>query len=209
MDRVSLFATPIFSFVEAADADRDRELAGRLIEESHGAPGITRSNSGGWHSLPDLTQRQDACYLDLMHRVVAHVQSAFIELAREHDAAVDLRYRFAVQAWAMVMRHGDHTLVHDHTDAHFSVVYYPDAGDADLETFPDSGKLCFVDPRRGASVIPGVELYPTQFAIEPRTGLLVVFPGYLQHFVQPYRGGRPRVSISCNVRLELDATEAS
>jgi hypothetical protein len=38
----------------------------------------------------------------------------------------------------------------------------------------------------------------------------VVFPGWLQHFVQPYRGGRPRVSISCNVRLELEpALEAT
>ena len=105
----------------------------------------------------------------------------------------------------MVMRHGDHALVHDHVEAHFAVVYYPDPGDADLEMFPDSGKLCFVDPRRGGTVIPGVELFPSQFAIDPRPGLLVVFPGWLQHYVQPYRGGRPRVSLSCNVRLELDA----
>jgi hypothetical protein len=28
---------------------------------------------------------------------------------------------------------------------------------------------------------------------------MVVFPGWLQHFVEPYRGTKPRVSISCNV----------
>ena len=208
MDHVTLFATPIFVFVDAADAELDRELAGRLIVESEGAPGIARSNSGGWHSVPDLTRRPEACYQDLMGRVVARVQAAFIELARGQDVTVDQRYRFAVQAWAMVMRHGDHTVVHDHAEAHFSVVYYPDAGDADREMFPDSGKLCFVDPRRGGVVIPGVDLFPSQFAIEPRTGMLVVFPGYLQHFVHPYRGGRPRVSVSCNVRLEIDPTSA-
>lgn len=209
MDRVTLFATPIFAFDDAANAELDRELAGRLIAESQGTPGIVRGSSGGWHSVPDLTQRLEACYQDLMHRVIARVQLAFMELARDEDAMVDLHYRFAVQAWATVMRHGDHTLVHDHTEAHFAVVYYPDAGDADLEMFPDSGRLCFVDPRRGTSVIPGVELFPSQYAIEPRTGMLVVFPGYLQHFVQPYHGGRPRVSISCNVRLEVDPTGAS
>ena len=129
---------------------------------------------------------------------------ARFELARGQEAPIDLHYRFGVQAWAMVMRHADHTIVHDHSESHFSVVYYTDAGDADLERHPDSGKLCFVDPRRGGTVISGIDLFPSQFAITPQAGQLVVFPGWLQHYVQPYRGVRPRVSISCNVRLEAD-----
>lgn len=204
MDGLALFATPIFSFEDAGDAELDRELVRRLVVESESSPGLTRSNSGGWHSVPDLSQRPDACYQDLMRRVVARVQATFFELARGQAEAVDLRYRLAVQAWAMVMRHGHHTLVHDHTEAHFSVAYYPDAGDADPAMYPDSGNLTFVDPRRGGTVIPGVELFPSQFAIVPRPGLLVVFPGWLQHHVQPYRGVRPRVCISCNVRFEVD-----
>src|SRR6187431_687842 len=108
VDRVTLFATPIFSFDDVGDAELDRELAGRLILESEGAAGIVRSNSGGWHSVPDLTQRPEACYQELMRRVVARVQAAIFDLAREQDVAVELRHRYAVQAWAMVMRHGDH-----------------------------------------------------------------------------------------------------
>ena len=204
VDGLALFATPIFTFDDAGDVALDRELVRRLVVESEGSPGVARSNSGGWHSVPDLSQRPDACYQDLMHRVIARVRAAFFELARSQDEAVDLRYRLGVQAWAMVMRHGDHTLVHDHAETHFSVAYYPDAGDADPVMYPDSGKLTFVDPRRGGTVIPGVELFPSQFTIVPQPGLLVVFPGWLQHYVQPYRGGRPRVSISCNVRFEVD-----
>jgi len=207
VERTPLFATPIFSFTDVGDAALDRELAGRLILESEGSAGIVRNNSGGWHSVPDLTRREEACYQDLMRRVVARLQAALDELARDQGAPPEgLRHRFAIQAWGLVMRHGDHVLVHDHADAHLSAIYYPSAGDAELEMFPDSGKLCFVDPRRGGAAIPGLEPFSSQFAIEPRTGMLVVFPGYLQHFVQPYRGGRPRVSISCNVRIEIDAT---
>jgi uncharacterized protein (TIGR02466 family) len=204
VDPVALFSTPIFSFDAPGDTELDRELTRRMVTESDRDPGIARSNSGGWHSVPDLSQRPDACYQELMRRVVGCVQTTFREIAHAQEVAIDRRYRFAVQAWAMVMRHGDHALVHDHAEAHFSVAYYPDAGDADLAMHPDSGKLTFVDPRRGGMVIPGVDLFPSQFAIAPRAGLLVVFPGWLQHFVQPYRGGRPRVSISCNVRLEID-----
>ena len=201
MDRAALFATPICSFADAGNPGVDAELTARLIAEAAREPGLRRSNSGGWHSVPDLSQRPDACYQDLMHRVVAAVRAVFGELARERGAPVP-RYRLAVQAWAMIMRGGDHALVHDHPDAHFSCVYYADAGDADADAFPDSGKLTFLDPRRGSTVIPGADLFPSQLSIEPRTGLLVVFPGWLQHFVHPYRGKRPRVSISANVRFE-------
>lgn len=204
MDRATLFATPVWSFTDAEDAERDRELAGRLVAESEHAPPSARSPGGGWHSAPDLTRRPEACFEDVLRSVVARVEVAFRDAAQDHGATVDLRYRFAVQAWGTVLRHGDHLPVHDHADAHFAAVYYPQAGDADLAMFPDSGKLCVVDPRRGGTAVPGVELFPSQFAIAPQSGLLVVFPGWLQHFVHPYRGGRPRVSISCNVRLELD-----
>jgi uncharacterized protein (TIGR02466 family) len=208
VNREILFATPVFSFGDAGDVELDRELAGRLILESEGAAGIAR-HSGGWHSAPDLSQRPEGCYQDLMHRVVARIEEVIVELVRDQLAPVEPRHRFAVQAWAMVMRHGEHVLVHDHAEAHFSAIYYPAAGDADLEMFPDSGRLCFVDPRRGGAAIRETELFPSQFAIAPRTGMLVVFPGYLQHFVLPYRGGRPRVSISCNVRLEAGAAGAT
>jgi uncharacterized protein (TIGR02466 family) len=204
VDGLALFATPIFMFEDAGDAELDRDLVTRMVAESERSPGIARSNSGGWHSIPDLSQRPEPCYQDLMRRVVTRVQATFFELARGQPAAADVRYRVGVQAWAMVMRNGDHTLVHDHTEAHFSVAYYPDAGDADPANHPDSGKLTFVDPRRGGTVIPGVELFPSQFAVVPQPGLLVVFPGWLQHYVQPYRGARPRISISCNVRFDVE-----
>ncbi|HEY0191068.1 MAG TPA: putative 2OG-Fe(II) oxygenase [Kofleriaceae bacterium] len=205
MEAFALFATPIFTFTDAANGELDRELARRMVVESEHAPGLTRSNSGGWHSVPDLSRRPEPCFQDLMERVASRVQAVFFDVARSQEASTDQRYRLGVQAWAMVMRHGDQAVLHDHTEAHFSAVYYPEVGDADLERHPDSGKLCFVDPRRGGTVISGIDLFPSQFAVTPQQGQLVVFPGWLQHFVLPYRGVQPRVSISCNVRLEATA----
>lgn len=194
---MSLFPTPLFSFEGVGEAELDRELAGRLIRESEGA-------KGAWRSVPDLTRREEACYQELMRRVAARLQAVVEELARDQGAPLEgLRHRFGILAWGTVLRPGEQVLVHDHAEAHLSAIYFPSAGDAELEVFPDSGKLCFVDPRRGAAAIPG--LGAAQLEIEPQNGMLVVFPGYLQHFVQPYRGGRPRVSISCNARVELDA----
>jgi hypothetical protein len=138
-----------------------------------------------------------------MDILVRHVRIAFDEVARSAGQPTEtLRFRFAMHGWAMVMRAGHYTILHDHADAHWSLVYYVDAGDADPEE-ATSGLLAFVDPRRSGLVIPGVDLLPSTFTVRPRTGSIVVFPGYLQHYVHAYRGVRPRVSVSCNVRMEL------
>ena len=141
-----------------------------------------------------------------MQRVVAGARALLVKIARGQGLSADLPYRYGVEAWAMVMRAGDYTVVHDHAHTHFSTAYYADAGNADLAAHPQSGQLTFVDPRRAAAAVPALDLYPAQFAIPCETGMLAVFPGWLQHFVHTYRGTRPRVSISCNVQLELEPT---
>jgi uncharacterized protein (TIGR02466 family) len=202
VDRFALFSTPVLVFAPSEVEELDAELTARLVAEATSSPGLARSNAGGWHSVPDLSLRRDACYQRLMHLVVEQVKAALVEIAGARGLAVDLRYRFGVQGWAMVMEDGDYAVLHDHAEAHFSVVHYADAGDADLDAHPESGKLTFVGPRAGGAAVPGLDLFPGHFSIQPRAGALVVFPGWLQHFVHPYRGRRPRVSISCNVRLE-------
>ncbi|HKE15901.1 MAG TPA: putative 2OG-Fe(II) oxygenase [Kofleriaceae bacterium] len=202
MDRFSLFSTPVLVFAVDDVEELDAELCARLVAEARSSPGVERSNAGGWHSVPDLSLRQDACYRRLMQIVVERVRAALVDIAAARGLTVDHRYRFGVQGWAMVMEDGDYAVVHDHAEAHFSVVHYADAGDVDLDAHPSSGALTFVGPRAGGAAVPGLDLFPGHFSIEPRTGLMVVFPGWLPHFVHPYRGTRPRVSISCNVRLE-------
>ena len=202
MDRFNLFGTPVATFVFDDTDELNRELTSRLLAEAAASPGIQRSNHGGWHSTPDLSLRRDDCYQQLMQRVVHHVYLAFHELAEAQGVAVVGEYTTGLQSWAMVMNDGDYASIHDHAPAHWSVVYYVDAGDADLAAHPKSGMFTLVDPRRATAAIAGVDLFPSHFSIQPVTSMLVVFPGSVQHFVHPYRGRRPRISVSCNARLE-------
>lgn len=203
-DRLSLFATPVAVFHLEGHEALHRELLARLIPESQATPGLRRSNAGGWHSLPDLAQRPDPAFQQLVRMIVDHVarvgHEQYLLAGRPPPAGL----RYGVQAWAMVMRDGDHTVLHDHGEAHWSSAYYLDAGDADLARFPASGALAFVDPRRGGRALPGLDAGAT-FEVRPRAGMLVIFPGWLQHYVHPYRGARPRVAISCNVVVEAVA----
>jgi uncharacterized protein (TIGR02466 family) len=200
MDRFSLFPTPLFVYDVPNVEDMNCELGERLRAEAQASPGVRRANVGGWHSSPDLALRPDPCYRAMMKLIVDHVSATHSKIVSTKGVAPSPPWGFAAQAWAMVMRDGDYTIAHDHGEAHWSTSYYVDAGDADLDRTPDSGALAVLDPRRSGRPIPGLESGST-FTIRPRTGMLVVFPGWLQHYVHPYRGTHPRISISCNVTM--------
>jgi len=202
MDYLALFASPILvAQIDETEA-LNQSLTEQFVAESQDQLGIRRSNVGGWHSFQNLSTREDPLLQELMEMLVEGVQVGLGEFALRRGVDAWPEFRFGLQAWAMVMNDGDYTIPHDHSEAHISGVYYLDAGDADRERHPNSGLLAFQDPRGGLPHIPGVELYPSTFTVEPKTGVLVIFPSFLTHYVHPYRGTKPRVSVSFNARLE-------
>ena len=204
----ALFHTPLSVYDLANVEDMNRDLRDRLCEEARSSPGMRRANVGGWHSPADLALRPDPCFRAVMKLIVDHVGATQSKLVAAMGlSASQSPWRVAAEAWAMVMRNGDYTIAHDHGDAHWSTTYYVDAGDADLERTPDSGALAVLDPRRGGRPLAGIDPGST-FTLRPRTGMLVVFPGYLQHYVHAYRGTRPRVAIACNLTLSPSERDA-
>lgn len=202
MPHIPLFTTPLSMYESPGMVEVNRDITARLVAESVSVPSISRSNVGGWHSQPDLALRPEPCFRTLIQYIVAQVRETVDGLAKESGLRMPAM-RMGAQAWAMVMRNGDYTIPHDHADAHWSTVYYPDVGDADEAAHPDSGLLAFVDPRHGGRPMPGLDLVGKTFTARPSTGRLLVFPGWLFHYVNAYRGQRPRVAVSCNVTFEL------
>jgi uncharacterized protein (TIGR02466 family) len=192
MESFSLFSTPLW-VVDVPGADlAAQHLVPGLVAEARENPGITASNEGGtWHSVPDLAMRGDPAWDAVARMILGQVLAAF-------DAG---SFDCAIQMWATVTPPGGYSVVHDHTGSHWSVALWLDAGDADFELHPRSGVIAFLDPRRVPPTVAGVELHPPVFSVRPRTGAMAIFPGWLQHFVHPYRGSRPRVCISANVQL--------
>src|SRR5262249_29421986 len=149
--------------------------------------------------VPNLAQRPEPCYRSVIEKIITQV-SAMTNALAAASSSPPRRFRFGAQAWAMILRRDDYVMLHDHADAHWSTAYYVDAGD---EVEADrSGALALVDPRRSGRSLPGVDLFGTTFEVRPRSGALVIFPGWLQPYVHPYRGERPRISISCNLIVE-------
>ena len=204
MDRFALFSTPMFVYDPPNTESLNRELTERFVAESIAKPGIQRANMGGWHSIPDVAHRDEPIFQTLIQIIVDHAIQSMQQIATAIGKRSLQPVRCAAHAWAMVMRDGDYTIVHDHGNSHWSASYYLDEGDADLTKYPNSGLFAVLDPRGSSRHIPGIEeASQSTFTVRPKTGRLVLFPGWLEHYVHPYRGTRPRVAIACNLTVSL------
>lgn len=153
-------------------------------------PTVARGERSGWQSASDLldwTPRLRDLGALFAEAVAAIAPDAG---ARGIDAA----------AWANVLTRGDYVTPHTHAGSAWSAVLYVDAGDSGEG---HGGLLSMRDPRAGAAmVVTGANLHDSActFHLYPKTGMLVVFPAWLVHWVVPYQGTRARISVAANLR---------
>src|SRR5262249_27266319 len=107
-----------------------------------------------------------------------------------------------VVAWANVNRHGAYNKPHHH-DGYgviWSGFYYVDTGEAGSGQ-PVGGYTKFQD-RSGApkEVICNPDPYEREVSVKPTSGLMMMFPGRLYHYVEPYEGDRLRITIAFNFK---------
>ncbi len=113
------------------------------------------------------------------------------------EASVDL-------GWANVYRLGDYAHPHAHVRAFASVVYCVDPGDGlDDEGGDAGGKFSIIDPRIKACC-PLQPSHPTKpLVIKLVPGRMMMFPGAVLHFVTPYRGKSPRITMAWNINPKM------
>ena len=179
--------------VPEADA-LNRDLRALILAEETSYPSLGRSNIGGWHSRPDFLQRTQPGVATLTTWLTWAVRRM-----GEATAAGEFTDTVSVSsAWATIWRTGAYDAPHSHPDSSWSGVYYVDAGPRHPD-HPLSGVLEFLDPHGDAEIAmaPG---HPRgePVRVRPESGLLVVFPSWLSHWVHPYAGHSPRIAVSFN-----------
>jgi len=107
---------------------------------------------------------------------------------------------YADDSWASVYRAGDYCMPHSHLRSDVSIVYMLDPGDDDPEE-PMAGKLSFADPRIPACCPDEPSRVTRHMIPEMTAGTMLIFASDYLHSVNPYRGRRPRITLSWNVTL--------
>lgn len=195
-----MFATPLFSHtfrdVTALNA-RLREL---ILERERTTPSATKSNQGGWQSVPDFFDWPDAAVSTLEGMIAQALNAANARVPLPPNLAVE----FELFGWAAVNRRGHYNTTHLHPQSTWSGVYYVDAGDEAREG--PAALLEFNHPISGALMdfFPGI--LPSARTVRPETGMIVVFPSYLLHGVRMYHGERPRICVAFNAHLRRVGT---
>ena len=170
------YHAPLVEAALAAERDPRFGLDGNM--KSHGACGRKAYDLPAW-GVPAATLIHARAML-LAHRSLGH------------------RAVFADDTWASIYRDGDYCMPHSHFRSDVSIVYMLDPGDPD----PDdryAGRLCFNDPRIAwcCNVEPGRATRPLMPDMPP--GTMLLFASSYLHSVHPYRGRRPRITLSWNI----------
>ena len=197
-DLFALFATPVACLPIDNHAEINPGIERAILERKSAVHGLHNSNVGGWQSELDFTEWPEPEVVEL----VDSFRCGVLNMVRILSGIGKFESRLRLVAWANVNRGGDFNQVHTHPGSHWSGVYYVSPGeydDADIE-FP--GQLQIHDPRERADMLihPGTPFgYP--FRIEPRAGMLVIFPGWLAHSVNVFYSKTTRISVSFNAEI--------
>jgi len=113
----------------------------------------------------------------------------FREITRSQTAAAD-------NSWATTYHRGDYCAPHSHPRAMASVVYLlnVEQGGADA-----GGEFRIADPRVGMSCQERVGYVTTPFGPGNVDGTMILFPGSAVHYVEPYWGDEPRITLAWNI----------
>jgi uncharacterized protein (TIGR02466 family) len=145
-----------------------------------------RTNRGGWNST-DNTVLHQPIFGELHKTIRDCCLQAFNEMGLASPA-------FALQSWANIHDRGGFNFQHMHEGALLCGTFY-------LQVPEGSGALVFKDPRPGVhnsyAKGPGANAFK-DIQLHPSAGLLVLFPHWLEHFVEPHGNDTPRICIPFN-----------
>jgi uncharacterized protein (TIGR02466 family) len=194
------FPTLIGKFQIPASAQTNAELAAFLRQREQSHPSQQYANAGGWHSTNDLLESTVPAIATLrgwMAEAIQKMVGATAELPEVQARGAAFRGNFRLTAWGNIIRCGHYHRLHNHPNSAWSGVYYVAAGQADSASL--SGVLELYDPRPFTEIVdvPGSP-YGQRVLVRPQDGLMVLFPGWLYHFVHPYQADGERISIAFN-----------
>ena len=193
-----LFPTPIFWYVFRKVEHLNAELRNLILNQERATPSMAKSNKGGWQSATDFFSWDGSAVATLRRFASRAVEVATARLGIPPNA----RCEFHLSGWAAVGRKGHYNTAHVRPMAAWSGVYYVDPGD-DAPDDGLGGVLELAHPIVAAvmTFFPG--LLPSAPLVRPEAGMIVLFPGYLQHSVRLYHGERPRICVPFNAHLRV------
>ena len=188
-----IFPVSIFEFRLENFKEVNEKIEKYIYEQKKIDPeGITRSNSGGWHSrIFDLKNVGELLPLiNFSKQCVTEVFNGY------NWEFVPEKIKF-IGMWSIINPPGSFNIKHTHPNSLLSAAYY-------VKAKKKSGPIAFFDPKhvsvmRHPKIKEFNELSAEHISFEPEEGKLFLFPAYLEHQVNKNRSDEDRIVISFNI----------
>ena len=191
------FSTPIWASkiegYEKTNKDMYEYIANLQTKDPKG---VSKSNFKGWHSKNfDMKDKSPNNFIEAIKKNI-------------NIALNDMGWDLSTQSvkikgvWAIINEKDAWNQKHHHSNSDLSAAYY-------VAAHENCGDIVFYDPRPApvhnhpSSKTPN-SLNATVNSIKPEPGMLVLFPSYLEHSVNPNLSNEKRIVISFNLTLEKD-----
>lgn len=182
-----LFATRIWQAQLASLRSHFGEWTDAVLRMRAASPEPAgRTNRQGWNSQ-DMAVLEQPMFTPLRDAVRAGCASALRDMGVANIP-------FDLQSWVNLHDRGGFNFLHVHEGCLLSGSFY-------LQVPSGSGRLVFRDPRPGVLygyVKGAVPNGCTDIQLTPEAGLLVLFPSWMEHYVEPHGSDEPRIVIALN-----------
>ena len=157
--------------------------------------GMSYSNCGGWHSSPETIMNNN-----IITKTLGEGLKRSLFTSIDHRCSADITY------WININPPKSYNTSHTHPDAHFTGVIW-------IKIPKDSGDLRFDSTHEfdgyveTSSYLEEVQENTSaagSFVITPEEGRMVTFPASLRHDVSLNESDEDRISISYNIRIDLN-----
>ncbi len=207
-DTHHFFTTPFI--VDQLNSEQGLQMLRDAIvaEMDRDKKGITISNLGGWHSNTDMLRWGGEAAKALVFKAMGMADEACVDIKSPENG----RFGWHPEMWANVSDKGHANQYHTHPGSFWSVVAYVDDGYEGDDDPTLGGELQLLDPRSPMvqMVVPDLRLknpdggaQSHEITIRPKTGMIVMFPSWLQHAVRPFRGEGMRISVAINLNVGM------
>jgi uncharacterized protein (TIGR02466 family) len=205
---IGLFETPLIVDHMPQATEVNRLLKAVIIAHQTKDAGVQLSNVSGWQSGTDMLKWGGPAAKALLDRIISLVDHFTIDVRSPAQS----RYGWYSTMWANVSPAGASNQYHMHPGAFWSAVYYVDDGYEGSNEKGLGGELVLYDPRMPGIAMnapdlrfrrPGQPAEEWEKYLKPASGRLVIFPAWLQHAVNQFKGPGTRISIAVNLSAML------
>jgi len=189
------FSTPIWaSKIDNYEKINDEMLDYIINLKTNDPSGVIKSNFKGWHSKDfNLKNEQPKKFVEAIKK---NINTALNDMGWDlNKQSVKIK-----NLWTIINEQGAWNQKHHHSNSDLSAAYYVGAHE-------NCGDIVFYDPRPAPVHKHPIAKTPNKLnatvnSIKPEPGLLVLFPSYLEHSVNPNLSDKKRIVISFNINLE-------